>query len=339
VIGAGIPVEDPSPSFLVRHSPLELLLTAEDFDDAVVLKLAHLLEAAPCNQATLPARQQYESPAAAVRGLVEWLLTYTRGHAYPLLKLAEYCLTQQADLCYMGRYEQIVGGAFFASEAGEAIMCRSYSLSDPCSASAAYIFAEPWTKAMHSTSLTRAGLWDKRIDWFLSDFLVCCIFSGRIKTSKTSEIGVLNIQRIIEIGLGDLSDAHFQQHGGSGERMSRYENSIGFYFGWKIAEIEGLYVSPQHIVSGEAGEAGRGGQLPTIDYFVNGKHNTFIELVRDSSKLAEHFDKFELDGAAPGQSKHTGKYYKYRDNYVILDPSCWARRSPRPFPRSMPRPP
>jgi hypothetical protein len=78
VIGAGIPVEDPSPSFLVRHSPLELLLTGEDFDDAVVLKLAHLLEAAPRNQATLPARQLYESPTAAVRGLVDWLLTRIR---------------------------------------------------------------------------------------------------------------------------------------------------------------------------------------------------------------------------------------------------------------------
>jgi hypothetical protein len=330
VIGAGIPVEDPSPSFLVRHSPMELLLTAEDFDNAVVLKLAHLLETAPRNQTTLPARQLHESPAAAaVRGLIDWLLTYTRGHAYPLLKLAEYCLTQQADLCYLGRYEQIVGGAFFASEAGKAIMHRSYSLSGPCNKSAVNIFTEPWTKAVHSTSLMRAGLWDEQLDWFLSDFLVFCIFAGR---TKAREIGVLTIQRIIEIGLGDLSDAHFQQHGGGEELMNRYESSIGSYFGWKIAGIKGLYVSPQHVVPREAGEARRRGQLPTIDYFLNGKHNTFIELVRDSSKLAEHFDKFELDGAAPGQkSKHAGKYYQYRDNYVILD-LVLSKAQPTPIP-------
>ena len=328
VIGAGIPVEDPSPSFLVRHSPLELLLTAEDFDHAVILKLAHLLEATPRNQATFP--QLYESPAATVRRLVDWLLTYTRGHAYPMLKLAEYCLTEHADLCCLGRYEQIVGGAFFASQAGKAIMHRSYSLSDPCRTSAEEICQEPWTRRVKSISLIRAGLWDNQIDWFLSDFLMFCIFSGRNKTSK---IGALTIQRIIEIGLGDLSDAHFQQHGAGEELVDRYENSIGSYFGWKIAGIEGLYVSPQHIVSREAGEAGRKGQLPTIDYFVNGKHNTFIELVKDSSKLAEHFDKFELDGAAPGQkSEHAGKYYQYRDNYVILD-LVLGNAKPTPIPK------
>lgn len=318
VIGAGIPDEEPSPSFLKRHSPLELLLTAEDFDDVVILKLARLLEADPRVHVPLPACQQYEtSPTAVVRGLVHWLLAYTRGHVYPMLKLAEYCLTKHADLCYLGRYEQIVGGAFFASQAGEAIRSRSYSLSGPLQKSADEIFAAPWTWSEKSSSLVRAGLWDNQIQWFLSDFLVFSIFCGR---TKTSEIGALTIQRIIEIGLRDLSDAHFQQHGAGAELVNRYENSIGSYFGWKIAGIEGLYVSPQHIVSREAGEAGGKGQLPTIDYFVNGKHNTFIELVKDSSKLAEHFDKFELDGAAPGQnSKHAGKYYQYRDNYVILD--------------------
>jgi hypothetical protein len=74
-------------------------------------------------------------------------------------------------------------------------------------------------------------------------------------------------------------------------------------------------------------------KLPTIDYFVNGgKHNTFIELDRDSSKLAEHFDKFELDGAAPGQkSNHAGKYYQYRDNYMILD-LVLGKAQPTPIP-------
>ena len=331
VIGAGIPVEDPSPPFLVRYSPLELLLTAEDFDDSVVLKLAHLLEAAPRNQATLPARQLYKSPAAAVRGLVDWLLAYTRGHAYPMLKLAEYCLTEQADLCYLGRYEQIVGGAFYASQAGKAIMRRSYSLSDTCRTSAEEICQAPWTWRVKSTSLIRAGLWDQQINWFLSDFLVFCIFSGR---TKTSEIGALTIQRIIEIGLRDLSDAHFQQHGAGEELVNWYENSIGSYIGWKIAGIEGLYVSPQHIVSREAGEAGRKVQMLTIDYFVNGKHNTFIELVKDSSKLAERFDKFELDRAASGQKReHAGKYYQYRDNYVILD-IVLSKAQPTPIPKA-----
>jgi hypothetical protein len=39
---------------------------------------------------------------------------------------------------------------------------------------------------------------------------------------KTSEINALTIQRIIEIGFGDLSDA--------GELVNRYENSVGAHF-------------------------------------------------------------------------------------------------------------
>ena len=130
-----------------------------------------------------------------------------------------------------------------------------------------------------------------------------------------------------------MSDAHFRQHGAGEELVNWYENSIGSYIGWKIAGIEGLYVSPQHIVSREVGEAGRKVQMLTIDYFVKGKHNTFIELVKDSSKLAEHFDKFELDGATSGQkSEHAGKYYQYRDNYVILD-IVLGKAQPTPIPK------
>ena len=149
----------------------------------------------------------------------------------------------------------------------------------------------------------------------MSDFFVFTIFARR---EKIQYPGAMTIQRIIEVGLGELNDTHFAQIDSTGATINRYENSIGFYFGWKIAGIAGLYISPQHIVDKQKSSSG---QAPTIDNFVNGVHNKFIEMVSDGSELWNHFAKFLLDSMpnAGKKYKDAGRYREYCDNFVILD--------------------
>lgn len=64
------------------------------------------------------------------------------------------------------------------------------------------------------------------------------------------------------------------------------------------------------------------GLQPTVDYYINGSINKCIELVRDSSNLKEHFDRFE---------KEDGDYRFYKDNYVIVD-LVYKRDIPKKLP-------
>lgn len=76
-----------------------------------------------------------------------------------------------------------------------------------------------------------------------------------------------------------------------------------------MASIKNLYISPQHNVPKV--DPSKRGTAPTIDFYVNGNIDCYIEIVKNSSMLEEHFEKFEsVDGM-----------YALRNNkeYVILD--------------------
>ena len=73
--------------------------------------------------------------------------------------------------------------------------------------------------------------------------------------------------------------------------------------------MEYCYISHQHIILKLIKTRGK---EPAIDYFINSKINTYIELIRDSHNLEEHFDRFELkDG-----------HYSTSKPYAILDIIC-----------------
>jgi hypothetical protein len=72
----------------------------------------------------------------------------------------------------------------------------------------------------------------------------------------------------------------------------------------KLAECKTLSIAPQTPIEKESVKPGPN---PTIDFFLNGRLNMYLELTKDSSKLKHHFDKFE-----------TGVYRGIK-NYAILD--------------------
>ena len=102
----------------------------------------------------------------------------------------------------------------------------------------------------------------------------------------------LSLTDIICIGLGNLDETHFTQTDANGNVVLRYEDAISWYFGNEIAKkIRGIYISPQHIPNVVSGT-----KSPAIDYFINGKHNLYLELVRNSDRLEAHFQKFGNNG-------------------------------------------
>ena len=50
--------------------------------------------------------------------------------------------------------------------------------------------------------------------------------------------------------------------------------------------------------------------MTCADYFVNGKLNTFIELIRDSDDVVGHFDRFVKTG---------GAYFAQKKRFAVLD--------------------
>ena len=78
-----------------------------------------------------------------------------------------------------------------------------------------------------------------------------------------------------------------------------------------MASIKSLFISPQQQHNVPKVDPSKRGTAPTIDFYVNGNIDCYIEIVKNSSILKEHFEKFEsVDGM-----------YALRKNkeYVILD--------------------
>ncbi len=79
---------------------------------------------------------------------------------------------------------------------------------------------------------------------------------------------------------------------------NRYEDAIGMTFGWHMCQIEGLFVVPQEQVSKSVGTCGKN---PTVDFYLNGKLDTCLELVRNGSLLNISTDWNK-------RREHTAKY-------------------------------
>jgi len=87
--------------------------------------------------------------------------------------------------------------------------------------------------------------------------------------------------------------------------IGKNENSLSFEFGLRLYAIKPLFVSTQYQIPNN-----KPGAIPAVDFYINGRISTLVELIKDGSKLEEHFDRFE---------EPTGAYYSYNQKYVIFD--------------------
>jgi hypothetical protein len=113
------------------------------------------------------------------------------------------------------------------------------------------------------------------------------------------------LEKVLLYGLSELKEDDFYD---SVSGMERYENAIGSIFAMKLCRLQHLLISPQTQVIDKS-KTTRGSR-PAVDFFLNGRLMTYLELTRNGVELAKHFDKFE---------NPDGKYYVHRDKYAILD--------------------
>ena len=298
VIGVGRPqLDGRSPAFAKKYPGTYLLVKQDDLAESVVNNFAHLYSAGAIA----------DSDREVAKKTLYWALNYTGGHTYPFLKLAEYLLISHPKICLHERWSSIVcAGTFLSSELSSSIISRSFRLALEVKSAAAKIFYGEVDDTAEGV-LIEAGLWNESNNWFISDFFQFILFSTR-KKSKLTSVDVLTVEKVVEIGLSSMNETHFKPYDSLGKFINRYENSIGNYIGWSMAAIPEIYISPQHVITESS--LGKKGAKPTVDFYINGELDTYIELVRDSSLLDDHFKRFD---------KGLNGKYGVCDNYIILD--------------------
>ncbi len=340
VVGTGVPSlsADSAAGFLVKMDASEMMLSIEDvLDDQVVDKFVDMMREG--------SGEAIDSSVASehVQSSLKWLMDYTGGHAYPLMKLAEYlvvALKQKAmdnnnllsdDWLEDKFYASIVcSESFRQTDTHSQLLNRSFSFEPMAFDHAEEIFSSPILISSKHAIFEKMSFWDSNRSWFLSNLLVYYLFAQRTHTihpdfAKGSKLELL--KHSLAVGLRGLMNGHFKQFDEHGFVIKRYENAIGHFF----ASIDQLFVSPQHKVTGRQDLPVTRGQKLTIDYYINGKIDTYVELMRDGSAgdLEKHADKFELKGVvarkkrdnnSPIVFKAAGAYnHVHQDNCVLLN--------------------
>jgi hypothetical protein len=121
-----------------------------------------------------------------------------------------------------------------------------------------------------------------------------------LKTETANTIDEVIIHSIRQFTLDK-----FKEPNGS---TNAYENALGFYFGAHITKLKGVLVKPEVLIY-KPGKKYRG-HLPCVDFFIGGRFDMYIALVRNGEKLNDHIDRFEIP---------TGAYFHFRNNYVIVN--------------------
>lgn len=236
-----------------------------------------------------------------VKAMYKYVLSYTSGHVFPLLKMMEYLLTTPSgdhnnynDV----HFSLILGGKeFIESKSCSVIIERVYSFSPEINLTVDNIMRTSEVTEAAASILDYHGWWNQNTSWLISDFMMFCLYQQAPKTPLPEN---LTMDDIIALGLQSARTNHFfQREQDVKGDLPRFEISAGHFFGWNLCKYQRLYVSPQHRTDSA--------RRSMIDYYINGKYNTFIELILDSGHVQHHFDKFE-DGV-----------YNNKPSYVILD--------------------
>ena len=296
-IGFGIPkIQDYYLSIEQKYEPSFVMLTKEDFSTEEELQLL--------------GHGANVSDTSMISDLVDWMLEYTGGHAYPCLKLCEYMLRHQKLCCKERNYESVLNsGEFYESSVFETIDGRAYDLSVTTRESAYNIFKTGVVSLSDVHRISKVGLWNGTTYWFLSNLLVSYLFQKVRKNVSASDYTDWEkpdvFEKVLLYGLSELKKDDFED---SFNGKERYENAIGFIFAMKLCRLPHLFISPQTQVTANSKTTPE--SKPSIDFFLNGRLKKYLELTRNGVDLAKHFDKFE---------NPDGKYYVHREKYAILD--------------------
>ncbi len=113
--------------------------------------------------------------------MYKYILSYTGGHVFPLLKMMEYLLTNPSsnvhNNCNDMHFSRILGGKeFIESESFREIIQRIYSFSSEIIRTVDNIMRTSEVTAAAESILSYHGWWNQKTSWLISDFMMFCLF-------------------------------------------------------------------------------------------------------------------------------------------------------------------
>ncbi len=329
-IGAGIPRTGYSPRFQRKLDPTDIFVQESELDECV-----------NCFDSLFPGYNREN-----INNVVKWTWDYTGGHMYPFVKFTEYLLTNHKDQCCLGDAD--IEKVVVSLNADDPVIrdIKERAFDDQTSLGyARNVLLSGYKDNTNIPFLSDKGYWDEKKNDFISNlFVTQCLNSVRkvndqvanwklldpdsitadafkelenkgIEKRKQAEklketISLVTSKRRAEIleqiliyGLCNMKESDFMDLCD----VMRIENSISYNFGVRIAEIPGLHATFQKTVRGSAKKVGH---PATIDFYLNGKLDMYIEAIRnaDDTSMKEHVDRFEI-----------GAYKQFKDSYVILN--------------------
>ncbi len=297
-IVTGLPMHFESPQFNVKEEP-SFLFFSEDEVESELLPL--------CKDYLTSQYLEVENSEGLLLEAIDKVRQFTSGQAFPLLSLCHYLCSEHPQLVVKG--EEAVD-AHFRNQSfmnsniiKDRIIPRCYAFSIQFGSALKTFFENPSNLSDSSRFLlVKSGLINEARDVSSNLFVQVALASTDIflKTETANTIDEVIIHSIRQFSLDK-----FMEPDGS---TNAYENAIGFYFGAHITKLKDIFVKPEVQIY-KPGKKYRG-HLPCVDFYIDGRFDMCIELVRNGDKLNEHVERFELP---------TGAYYHFRNNYVIVN--------------------
>jgi len=304
IIAAGIPgKEGESSAFKNRIDSDKMLLTETELceDEEVIQFFSEKLVAA-LGPGHLP-----DTTRRATIDVLKFSHYYSAGHAYACLKIAEYCVKYQAEKCIDQHQREELGLALgseaFLGEVGKGIFKRCFPFFSD------YNSVEDLRNKYMSGStllvskLQEHGLWDMTRNCLLSPLLQYHLFRLVPKKDDFVFDSPSKIGHALFHCTRDYKKWKFHQYEATTEGVrERCEDGAGFFIGCELSKY--CLVLPQYAIPKAQPTLGR---PQSVDYYLNGRLNMFLELVINGSLLDKHFDRF-LTGS-----------YGLEKPYAILD--------------------
>jgi len=314
-IGFGIPpLDGDAPYFREKYPFSYLLLTNKDINAELVQAFKnHFL-----------ASNTLGIPDDKIEVVLLRLLSYTGGHIFPFVKLAEYIFTQHPEKVVDGTFASVYRSSSFAEkEVYELIRNRCFELPYLTKQAVHELLEKSYSRYPDTGNLYKSGYWNEEKYWFLSDMFLSFYFATVEKVEGSAIMDDSNpIEGMLCCALRGVTTSSFKKPDGWDFKD---ETWIGSYFTAKLSQIEGLFVTfESQVVTRTDSEVG-GDSTPKVGAYVSeGSFDRYIEFIRNGNNIKEHFDRFE---------SVEGDYKADKDNYIILDFELVEAR-PNTFPES-----
>lgn len=333
IIAAGIPGKKGKlGAFTSRIESDRVLLSEEEvIQEDVIQFFGNKLTAALNKHTILPVVSESATRDATTL-VLKFSHHYTAGHTHACLKLAEYCVRNEAERCVGQQpWESLglaLGSESFLNAAGRDIFERCFpffryynSVED---------LLDKYLSGSHAlvSKLQQHGLWDNARNCLLSPLLQYHLFHLMPKKND------FNFDNPSQIGLAlfhctkNYKKWKFIQYDACTQVVrERCEDGAGFFVGCELSKY--CLVSPQLAAPKAQPTSGR---PPSVDYYLNGRLNMYLELVKNSSLLESHFDRFltgeygmekpfailDINFKTTEPRELTGKYKTLENNYFTF---------------------